>query len=611
MLKDSNKRRSSKGGLFSGDLIHGTSSCSLPGIKRTNFTLYPISILLERFDIGPLCGEIIKGGYRGSESDGQIAFAPLHSDSNYDFQSILSSYATSRNNSKNTLKTLKHELKFARYSAYSNIQIILIYLSRAKQLGLNTSHLIGLSKLERDIEAHIQLLYLLLLLDEKIFVDKAKRGNLTKETYRTISLAVLEAVDYDALLEKLSHSKLDLEKIFEEPNSTPDDLQPVLELLKTPEPPFESSFSHKLVSSLPDRQFFTSDSKNSFVNGGYNYKKIEHGILSSAELSGFMEAYFNIGRMNKDNADKKYLLEQIKVFKTSLQTLKNIMAVEPKEYAIKKEERQRFVNNPFPLIFVSKYQDITPLFDSTEHSGKTPPWLYEILHPGVQPLQRMGDTSEHRARKPLRLGIGKEIPIVATDTAENQNTLKRFFKENGVDIAVIPFSLLRKEYINAGGHWYEPEPRSLLEILDECSLHPRFDFHDWQLTLKREGRTAIRVASYALLGLLALIAIATSPLLLLIRGIDTIVYKIRMSHYNQLHSKPEPASIRPPSLSEAPLRRTKSTGSLLDTLVAYRQPNKSKPLPDEKTSEGDSCDTVDDCDTTRTPPPTLQRALTV
>jgi len=587
MSKD-NSKRPSKSGLFGGYFVHGTSSCSLPGIKRTNFTLYPIPTMLRNSNRGPLCGEFTQGGYKAPYASGSIAFGTFDGSGAYDFQSIQSSYATSQNNSKNTLKTLKHQLKIARERAYSNIQIILIFLSRAKQLGLSTSHLIDLPKIERDIEAQIQLNYLLLLLDKHIFLDMTKFNDLDKETKETVELAILETVNHDALFEKLLRSKLDLKAIFENQNPTSDDLKPVLELLETPEPPFDSNYSWtpKRVLSLPYRQFFTSDSKKAFYpynphTFNTNSHNIDYALTSPTGFLQYMAGYYKTGKINQDEPFEEFVFRSIKAFKQGLQTLRIILAVDKKSYAITKKERKCFVEKPFPVIFLSDSKDIVPL-----------------------------GPSEHRAKKPLRLGIGKEISIVATDTAENQNTLKRFFKENGVDIVVIPFSLLRKEYINAGGHWYEPEPRSLLDILDEYNRHQAtefdFDFGYWQFTLKKEGRNAILYATYALQGLLALIAIAISPLLLLIRAIDTVVYKIRMSHYNQLHSQPEPPSIRPPSLSEAPLRRTKSTGSLLDTLVAYRQSNES----DAKTSEGESCDTVDDCNATRTPP-TLQHALTV
>jgi len=587
MNKD-NSKRPSKSGLFAGHFVHGTSSCSLPGIKRTNFTLYPISDMLRDTSRGPLCGELTEGGYSAQYADGAIGFGQFLDGTIYDFQSIQSSYATSQNNSTNTLKILKKQLKTARDRAYSNIQIILILLSRAKQLGLSTSHLIDLPKIERDIEAHIQLNYLLLLLNKHIFVDRTKIDILDAKTQEAVELAICETVNHGALVEKLLRSKLDLQAIYENPNATSNDLEPVLELLKTPEPPFESeySLSNKVVSSLPDRQFFTSDSKKAFYSdleeNPYNTNRcnIDYALTSPTGFLNYMAEYYRTGRINQGEPFEEFVSKSIKALKQGLQTMRILMALDEKSYAITKKERECFVKNPFPIIFLS---------DSKNFSK---------IH-----------ISEYRATKPFSLGKGKEIPIVATDTAKNQKTLKQFFNENGVDIQVIPFSCLRRDYVEAGGVWYEPEPRSLLKTLDEFNFSASFDFRYWQLTLKKEGRNAILSATYALQGLLALIAIATSPLLLLIRAIDTIVYKIRMSNYHQLHSKPEPASIRPPSLSEVPLRRTKSTGSL-DTLMAYRQSNESKPLPDEKTSDGNSCDTVDDCDAPRTPP-TLQRALSV
>jgi len=127
-------------------------------MTETGFQLMSPLEMLERYQRAPLSGELTKGGLSSAKSDGKPCFARLNGEINsneYSLEIIISNYASvsSTITPQKCKSILTDYCSYASRELFSTINIINIYLARAKQLGsVDISPTAYVPRLDRGIQ---------------------------------------------------------------------------------------------------------------------------------------------------------------------------------------------------------------------------------------------------------------------------------------------------------------------------------------------------------------------------------------------------------------------------------------------------------------------------
>ncbi len=158
--------------------IHGTNSAALALMTQTNFQLMSPIDMLEQYRLAPLCGELTQGGLDSAKASGQPCFARLSGkeiSNEYSLKKILRNYAKADKAPSPTecLDNLRGYGANASQRFFSTINIINIYLARARQLGINLATIPEIQSLEMDFHLSMDIFYLYLLFSTHIVSKKS------------------------------------------------------------------------------------------------------------------------------------------------------------------------------------------------------------------------------------------------------------------------------------------------------------------------------------------------------------------------------------------------------------------------------------------------------
>jgi hypothetical protein len=149
--------------------IHGTNSSVLALLPRTNFEFLSPLKMMRQYNLAPMNGEISHGGLQNL-ADGAMCFGRLNSDgdnsNHYSLKSIVEKYTGSTYEEPN-LKKMEEELKQCVEQNFSNINLFLISLCRARQWGIDISKL-PIEELEAEMTLRIQFYYLILCITDHL-----------------------------------------------------------------------------------------------------------------------------------------------------------------------------------------------------------------------------------------------------------------------------------------------------------------------------------------------------------------------------------------------------------------------------------------------------------
>lgn len=420
--------------------IHGTRSSMLSLLPKSNFAVMSPLEMIKTHHAAPITGELTKGGYASVTSQGHTAFTKLSSEKPcfYRLKTIISEYTGPKvASSRCPLNDFTTSYKSGLNLSFSNINLLLIYLTRARQTLDSLEQVIdreSLTELREQMQATVQFYYFLQLLGTSIFPDVDAINELLKplnpffsvnqEHYRNIGRAAFSVYTFEYLVHQIQQHRLDIKAIVANP--THEGLNNVLRLLELPkqclifqeQTPDENAVKNWM--ELPITQFFSLNEKhfNSVIESDYpkqQFKKMKanqepiinkllRNYLTKRETNEF---FIKLGRLAKQHVIQ--LEEKIQLFNHLIEAPQDAFIIMPKQ--------QYFLTREFPVILLSEAEEKIKLRDC--HSG------------------------EYRSQSHLLLG--KDIKIIATDTNEHRLELLKYLAHYEINtVMVILFEALEK-----------------------------------------------------------------------------------------------------------------------------------------------------------------------
>jgi len=387
--------------------LHGTNSSVLALLPKTNFQFLSPMQMIDQYGLAPLCGEIEKGGLVGLNPNGRMCFGRLSTQPKYNKpytkERIIKDYAVTIPQESHTA-LLKNYLKKCAIENFKDINILIIYLARARQIGgVKSENLPKLSSIEQDFQFTKQYFYFVLCIADHLMLDL---GDIDKEEGDREIVIIYDRI-YDQFKPTIIRSALNNLNInFQELWEKPD--QKKLEILA------QALFSYKGVCFFRPKKesespavseelssYRTPDRAENFFN---NFIRTGEGLAST--LLPFMKAHSKHGGALNNNKValeliKPLILNHLKELEVRFETLRKIMNTPLTPFT---EEEMGYVTNNFPIVLLSEDENSIELYSET--------------------------TLEFRAKEPLTLG--KEITGIATNSAENKTILEDFLKKHNL-----------------------------------------------------------------------------------------------------------------------------------------------------------------------------------
>jgi hypothetical protein len=409
--------------------IHGTSSQTLSMMQGTDFQLMPVIAMLQDFKVAPMVGELTQGGFsvigdgsNGNTITGAPAFGRMQND-HYDLNKVIGSYTKySDTMSLDACKeNFKDILGRSHKSAFTNLNLLMIYLVRLRQLGVKAADVAPLDEinaLKERLNATIQFYYFILCVQKYIFIDGAEMERFKKENNLDGRYAFGDYIEhyfsFENFLEKIRSTGFNIEEIYNSPS--PENINKLIEFVKISKdsqgnvkryPSGEDNFIAKR-----DYHFFTPHKHELGCKidyekmGGYLFTN-NSGYSFSHYLEKYHQSYGGIQEEDEENYStfpnfEKFhteVLPYVDAMKDRIQLCNTLLDAQDNEF-VPHNKSDALLTKPFPVVFVTEAKTL------------------EVFH------------GEYRSRVPLKLG--KEILLVATDNKDNQKRLRDYLQRNNV-----------------------------------------------------------------------------------------------------------------------------------------------------------------------------------
>ncbi|RUQ85347.1 hypothetical protein [Legionella septentrionalis] len=413
--------------------IHGTSSQTLSMMQHTDFQLMPIVAMLNNFKVAPMVGELTQGGFsiigHGSNLDtitGAPAFGRIEH-THYDLDKVVGNYAKNPNDTNLQVcqEYFKNFLKSTHKSAFSDLNLLMIYLVRLRQFGVNITDVVSadeINTLRERLHATVQFYYFLMCVQKHIYIHGAAIDEFKKENDLQGDYAAGDYIEhffsFEAFLEKLKKTQFNMEEIYNSPSF--ENINKLLDFIKIPKgyqekikrnPCGEDNFAAKR-----DYHFFSSQKPES---GEVFYEEIGGYLFTnhpSYSFAYYLERYYQSYMRAQSKAEvllnvfpdfenfHSKVLSHIEALQNRITLCKALLDARDEEF-IRYDEQDELIAKPFPVVFVTEAKTIEEF------------------------------ENEYRSRVPLKLG--KEMQLLATDNKENQKRLRDYLQKNHVGPAEV------------------------------------------------------------------------------------------------------------------------------------------------------------------------------
>jgi len=418
---------------FFDPFIHGTTSATLALLTKTEFQLMPTLKMLDTYHAAPMVGELTQGGYSilgmkkiNEEDVGAISYGNVLSGS-YNLKKITSNYTTFKSLTiKEALDDFRDSFTRGLSQGFSNLNLLLIYFTRARQLQLPLKKIISeteLAELNNQLAATIQFYYFLQLLGTYIFPDFAAIDEALSSskilTSRDIADAVYSILNIEFLVNNIIRHNINLKEILANPNE--ENLGRALKIMELPATVRIKSgfFSENKVIDLPITQFLGLQQPIEDYKSKYDPKQFGYFSRNSSNycINLFLENYVN---KNQDSGFFIGLGQVAKDYVVALEDrvrLFNDLVRAPQEQFSLTQDQRTLIQKNYPVILMSESVHIKPFGD------------------------------EYRNVNPMKMG--EDIRIIATDTAAHQKQLMHFVHRQQLNpVQVILIDDLKKAGID-------------------------------------------------------------------------------------------------------------------------------------------------------------------
>lgn len=409
--------------------LHGTSSTLLVGLGRTELNICSAVKSVREYQVAPEGGELINGGFDTVVDECDTCFGSFDS-AHYNLQTIMELYAKRRMQSNESLvERLKELIENSPKGGFSNINILLIYLARAKQRGIDVLNDIFSNRQDAEnfiaqLRACAQLYSLLKAFGKTIHPNWEAIDQLEEEDRYNLRKAVDTYLTFEYLSKKVAESQLNIKALLADP--TPANLTQVMTLLELPET-LEINPVGKRITLKLTRPFIAKEvtypSNITDRCGGVSYIAVRLSQNVEGCNISYILSEFTSGDCTPDffeKLDKK--LTQVGVAST-LEDRANIM-----ETLLRKDaqlmrytpEEEKMLEHPFPMIISAESEEI---------------FMYSSLERGEW---RIGSATG-------KLKVGQEVKLIATETDEDLAVVRKFLDDKGVaGVHLVQFDALRE-----------------------------------------------------------------------------------------------------------------------------------------------------------------------
>lgn len=402
------------------EYTHATTSLLFSRLVRTNKQLMSPIKMLKLFGIAPPGGEITGGGLDALHAKGKPSFGLLDATGpgSYSLERIIAQYASGNYSYTRQDFSLEQGIQNSKSMSFSNLNIILIYLARAKAQGIeNVIDEKILNQLLIEAQAAVQFFYLLLFLGKDIHPKEEAFTN------ADVIDAVATHLTFENILQKIIDNNVNVKEIYENPTQA--GLEEIVNLFTLPTESTVLNFLKKpravTLSLVNPFKVGTIDETNCKNEDEYDYFDPAYISLRLPQnVSGY-----RINNLLRDFVQNRLhptsfremdeaFLKHIKVMSKRTKILKDILEKNACDVMYSPAEKA-FLENPFPMVLVCEENDKFELFDK--------------------------NNQEFRAKKPL--AFGTDIKLIATDTAEHQKVIVDFMQEHDINnIEVVFFEQL-------------------------------------------------------------------------------------------------------------------------------------------------------------------------
>lgn len=422
-LFDVTPSRRYEGALKFDPFIHGTNTSIFSTLAKSEFQIMSPIEMMDEYQTAPMTGELTMGGYAAVHHKGKTAFAKMTviDSQAFSLDSVLAKYTSLTVAYKRTsLSKFKETIESGVSKVFSNINLLLIYFTRARQTHESLEQIISaseLKKLQYNLNITIQFFYFIQLLGTHINPDfEAIKKSGIKQHIKDAAYSLLT---YENIIAKIKEYNIDMKAILENPTS--DNLQKALLVLEFPKKCIiKVGFACENIEiEFPVTQFFCTqpnDAKSSPPE-----EEADHAFACIANNMGqtinqLFEKAVSQSLPKMTEQSKKHLA----AFIDRLRILDKLVSA-PQTSFILTDVQKYFLKKTYPIILVSENEDKITLLDNC--------------------------TQEYRSLSRLKLGI--DIKMIATDTNEHRLEIMKFLELNHVrGMQVILFDDLKTSKIS-------------------------------------------------------------------------------------------------------------------------------------------------------------------
>ena len=422
-----------EGEMMFNPFIHGTNTSILSILPKSEFNIMSPLEMMDDYQAVSMTGELTRGGYDvvgstvikeggiGKTSFGIMSANGLNS---YTLEDIISNYANMHSNpSDDNLCEFKSSVSRGLSQAFSNINLLLIYFTRARQMHNSLEEVITeeeVNRLREQMEATSQFFYFIQLLGTYIHpnFEALKQSGMEQD----ITDAANTLLTFENIVNKIINNKINMKEIVANP--TAENLRKALSVLEFPAKcTIKSGFSGRDKDiELPITQFFClepnypaklydrNEPNYTFYRmsqnwvSGYKINDLLEGFLSAEQTSEF---FIKLGEKAKQHLigfdDRVRLFEKL---------------VKAPQYKFQLTNLQGyFLEKKYPIVLVSENEDKISLYNK--------------------------QTDEYRSNSALKLGF--DVKIIATDTNEHRLEIMKYLElHHNNNIQVVLFDDLKK-----------------------------------------------------------------------------------------------------------------------------------------------------------------------